>query len=187
MKILLAQFRRAAMLVMAVVLTGCIVSEEPLLDKRSGRSKPVKSGDYTSCPIRDGEVDGDCTQMKVIFGRDRQYRLEPKDEEPNFVRFRRMGRGDYLAQVTGGEPDGYIYFLATRISDGMEWRLLDCGEIPEELRAKMIARAELEEQEYGVCVVKKLRVAMKIARAFRDDPTLGGSERVRFTRAKATN
>lgn len=148
----------------AVFLSGCLVSEEPVLDAATGRATPMPPGAYVMCQA-EGE-DDDCSPFEVTQDASGLYLFKPAEESPAEMRFRRIGRKGYAVQSK--EDDGYAYYYGR--GDAREFRLtmMMCSDLPEGLRARLIDRGHLEAEEgdADVCTVKTLRGLTDSARAY---------------------
>lgn len=155
----------------AFVLGGCLISEEPLLDAKTGRAAPLASGFYEACEY-DGEGgDPDCRRMDIRRTDEALYEFRTEDEDDlTFVRFRRIARGAWLTQLIGEDEEDYSYFLGETAGDDFVLVWILCDVIPEDVRAEYSARGEMEvdEGKYGsTCVAKTLHAAIAGAKAFR--------------------
>lgn len=153
--------------VLALALGGCLVSETPVLDLKSGRANPLKDGDYVACSIEDNSEDSDCQAMAVKYQDDRSYHFLAEDEEPSVLRFRRVGRGGYAVQSREGENE-FAYYYGAGDSKRMTLTMMICEELPDDLRSRLIDRGDLEADgdDYSVCTVKSVRGLTDAAKAY---------------------
>ena len=160
----LAMSRVSLAAVAAAFLSGCLVSEEPVLDASNGRATPLPPGSYVMCQPDDGE--DDCAPFEIMHDATGLYLFTPVDEPSAEMRFRRIGRKGYAVQSQ--EDDGYAYYYGR--GDAREFRLtmMMCSALPEALRARLISRGDLEAEEGDaeVCTVKTRRGLTDAARAY---------------------
>ncbi len=152
-------------------LTGCLVSEIALLDASNGRATPLRTGEYQSCPYKDGEMDGECTAVRVTYEKSSGYRIVDDNGEALLVRFRKVARRAYLAQTVGeGDEDGYMYFMAEPDHDNLHMTMIVCEALPEALKTKLVADGQMEIESGGeVCSVKTLDAALAAAKIYLGD------------------
>ncbi len=160
----LAMFRASLMTAAAACLSGCLVSEEPVLDASTGRATPLPSGAYVMCQADDGE--DDCALFEITHDASGLYRFTPADEPSAEMRFLRIGRKGYAVQSK--EDDGYAYYYGR--GDVREFRLtmMMCPDLPGRLRTRLIERGDLgtAEGDADVCTVKTRRGLTDAARAY---------------------
>jgi len=152
----------------AILLTGCLVSEEPLLDASSGRAKPVRAGNYQMCSFSDGEPDGECEMTAITIGPDRLYSMSESNGETNFLRFRKVGRRAYLVQLLGeDESEGFVYYLANTRRNAFTLTMMNCPDLPAAFRDEFIASGSMETEENGaVCAVSALDAVVSAAKLY---------------------
>ncbi|MFQ5561948.1 MAG: hypothetical protein ACE5FO_00100 [Parvularculaceae bacterium] len=170
----------------AFVLTGCLVSETPLLDASNGRARPIDPGDYQSCSYSDGELDGECSNLRVSMDDTRLYRMVDDDKEVLLVRFRKFARSAYLAQTIGedelDDDEGYMYFLARPENGGLGMTMLLCPDLPENLKSDLVESGEMEIESDGeVCVARTLNAALAGAKAYNRESAPPARMRLVFT------
>lgn len=163
----------------ALALSACLVSETPLLDAQSGRGAPLGDGLYDVCQHEEGEAD--CTSMDVARDRTGLYRMVVTDDEDDItvVRFRRVGRGAWLTQMSGEEDGAYFYLYGEKRDEGFTLFLMMCAELPAAVREKYVARGEMEvEDDNFACNVKTLAAASAAARAYMKMDRAGDAPRI---------
>ncbi|GEM_PF-1402910 len=153
---------------LAALLGGCLISEDPVLNARNGNAKPLAPGDYQSCPVNDDDDEPDCQFMSVTRDRTGLYKfVSSEDQEVTEMRFRRVGRAGYAVQANGAD-DGYAYYYGAGDTKKFRLVLMMCGDLPDAMRAKLIARGDLETDEdgYTTCAVKTVRGLTDPAKAY---------------------
>ncbi|WP_375205069.1 hypothetical protein [Hyphococcus sp.] len=164
----LIHFRVALALAAIMALAGCLVSETPVLDAKTGKARPFPDGDFLACPLEDGEIaDGvDCDRFTVERQKTRDYLFLTEGEEPARLRFRKIARGGYAVQ--SAEGDSFVYYYGKRRDGGLLLVMMNCPELPAELRERLIARGDLEtdDDDFEVCAVKTLRGLVEPAKAY---------------------
>ncbi|MEM9619832.1 MAG: hypothetical protein AAF936_17905 [Pseudomonadota bacterium] len=147
-----------------VLLTGCLVSEEPVLDASNGRARPLGEGLHLMCPVND-EAD-ECQSMTVERDATGLYSFVSESEAPTSMRFRRIGRHGYAAQSQ--EDDGYAYYYGA--GDARRFRLIMmmCSDLQAALRMRLIERGDLETQDdnFETCIVKSRNGLTAAAKAY---------------------
>ncbi len=141
-----------SILAVCVLLTGCLVSEEPVLDASNGRARPLGDGPHLMCPVND-ETD-ECQSMTVERDSTGLYSLIVEGEAPIKIRFRRIGRHGYAAQSQ--EDDGYAYYYGAGDRRLFRLTMMMCPDLPATLRTRLIERGDLETQDanFETCIVK---------------------------------
>jgi len=159
-------FAIAAML----MLGGCLVSDLPVLDARTGKARPLSNGDYLACPLKDGEIErGDeCDRLTARKMKDGAYSFinREEDDDPAYLRFRRVGRGGYAVQSS--ESDDFVYYYGAKRNGGLLLVMMNCPDLPAALREGLIANGDLEpdDEKFSVCKVKTLRGLTEAAKAY---------------------
>ncbi len=135
-----------------LVLSGCLVSEDPVLDANNGRATPLGPGAYVMCPV--GEEADDCQLMEVSFDASRLYTFASEDEDPTEMRFRRVGHRGYAVQSR--EDDSYVYYYGSGGRHQFQLTMMMCADLPEALRLQLIERGDLETEndDFETCMVK---------------------------------
>jgi len=157
-------------LLFALALSGCLVSETPLLDATSGKARPLGDGAYEACPISDDKEEAsDCEVYAVSYGADGAYSLVSEHEDETVtLRFRRVGPGSYAVQSS--ESDGFAYYYGAVEKSVLELTLMNCPDLPAPLRQRLIARGDLssDDDKYTVCTVHTVRGLTDAAKAYRN-------------------
>jgi hypothetical protein len=157
--------------VLAALLSGCLISKEPLLNARNGAATPLTPGLYESCQFNGDASEPDCQAIQIKLNDEALYTFQVEDEdERSFVRFRRIARDGWLMQISGDKDDEYSYFLGETAGDDFVLIWILCDVIPEDVREKYSKRGEMEvdKGKYGsTCIAKTLRAAIAGAKAFR--------------------
>lgn len=155
----------------ASLLAGCLVSEDPVLDAKSGAASPLPDGDYAACNETNG--DEDCTVFAVSRGQDDAYTLQAGDEEPATLRFRRIARKAYAVQ--SAEDDGFAYYYGAGDSEEFSLILMECPDLPEKLRARLIAKGDLStgDEDFETCRVNTVKGLVEAAKAYRRGDATG--------------
>lgn len=158
----------------AFALSGCLVSEVPLLDENTGRATPINNGVYTICPVSDDAGD-DCNTFAVDSDETGLYRFI-KDDEPDdatLMRFRRVGRGGYLVQSDESD-ENYAYYYGAGDSEFIRLQMMMCNELPERERQRLIDRGDMEvdDDNSDICILKSLRGARKAAKIYHRGKTV---------------
>ena len=165
-----AVIRKFAVLLAALALGGCLISEEPLLDANNGRGRPLVPGLFEACDYSEDDEDADCKNVMVARDATGLYRLLPEadpEDEALLVRFKRIARGAWLAQFRGEDDDDYFYFVGVAGESKFVLTMIQCEDLPAELRDKYVARGEMEvEDDYSVCMAKTLRAAKAAAKVY---------------------
>ncbi|MEX6633025.1 hypothetical protein [Hyphococcus lacteus] len=153
----------------AIALSGCLVSEEPILTEKNGKARPLKAGGYQSCAIADDGSLEDCELLIVARTDDRSYLVESDEQEPTTgLRFRRVKRKSYVAQMQ--ENDGYAYYYAAGDRNRLTLTMMECPDLPADLRATLIENGDLasDDADYEFCTVLSLKGLTEVGRAYAD-------------------
>ncbi len=142
----------------ALALAGCLVSEEPILDERTGAATPLAAGAYEMCPLGDGADGSDCEQFAVTVDETGLYRFQNGDDADDFayMRFRRIARRGFAVQAE--EDDGYMYYYGRAEKERFILEMMLCPALSSRTRDRLIERGDLvaAEGEYETCEVKSL-------------------------------
>lgn len=163
-------FRLSIALAAMLALGGCLVSDLPVLDARTGKARALSDGDYLACPLENGEIQAgdECDRLTVRREKDRSYSFinREEDDDAAYLRFRRVGRAGYAVQSS--ESDGFVYYYGAGRDDGVLLVMMNCPDLPSDLRAGLIARGDLEpdDEKFSVCKVKTLRGLTQAAKAY---------------------
>lgn len=155
----------------ASLLSGCLISEEPVLDAKSGAASPFPDGAYAACNEANGEED--CTVFAVTRGGDGAYTLKAEGEDPATLRFRRIASKSYAVQ--SAEDDGYAYYYGAGDANAFSLILMECPDLPAKLRARLIANGDLStgDENFETCRVMTLEGLVEAAKAYRRGDTTG--------------
>ena len=167
----------------SLFLAACLVSEEPLLDQRTGRAKPFESGAYQACEISEGH-EADCRKTEISRDETGLYRFAAEnEEEASFLRFRRLARGAWLAQISEEGDEGYFYFLAEQDGGSVALTMILCKGVPETVRQHFVARDEMHvDDDASTCNAKSLSAVMASAQAFRAAGKPGADGKIVYTK-----
>ncbi len=152
----------------ASLFSGCLVSENPILDETNGRATPIKPGAYIACPLSDDADASDCDAMIVFHDAGGLYRFEKEDEKPSLFRFRKIARRGYAVQTTEDSDDSYLYYYGQRNGKRFRLTMMMCAELPAALRDDLIANGDLasEDDDFETCVVNTLSGLTQAAKAY---------------------
>lgn len=161
---------------LALALGGCLVSEEPILDADNGQASPIKPGDYVVCPVSDEADKTDCDRFSVSHDGDGLYQFDKDGDDPAQMRFRRVGRRGFAVQSL--EDDHYVYYYGAGDSQRFRLTMMMCANLPENLRARLLAGGDLESQDddFETCTVKSLKGLKKAAKAYHRGKASGEDE-----------
>ena len=169
-------FKFAIAALAAIALSGCLVSEVPVLTADNGSKPPLDNGPYQSCALaEDGTVD-DCEIITVARQNDVAMLASSDDgQDPTEMRFRRIKRKSYVAQIW--ESDGYAYYYAAGNADRLVLTMMECPDLPEELRDKLIDNGDLStsDDDFEFCTVVTLKGLTEVGRAYANRKTLNAS------------
>lgn len=150
-----------------LALGGCLVSEEPVLNEKNGRAKPLRGGDYVMCPISDDADESDCEPLTVTRDKSGLYLFVEDVDEPTQVRFRKIARRAYAAQLMEDSGE-YIYYYAKRKGDVLRLTMMLCEQLAPELRDRLIDSGDLssEDDDFETCIVESVKGLLDAARAY---------------------
>ncbi|HXI88125.1 MAG TPA: hypothetical protein VNH64_11740 [Parvularculaceae bacterium] len=183
---------------LALLLTGCLVSEKPLLDEHNGRATPIAAGDYNACKYYDQNGGApECSRAHVAFDKTGLYSIKidddgDDDDKPLSVRFRRLGGGAWLAQLGETSDTDNMYYIAEVEGDDFIMALINCEDLPEALRDKYVARGEMKVDtdatiHVTTCTANTLGAVAAAAKAFRDGAPISMRARIVFRRLAAAD
>jgi hypothetical protein len=150
-------------------LSACLISETPLLDATTGKATPFAAGDYTACQVDADQTEPDCKGTAIAYdGTGRYSFVVEGEDEATLVRFRKVGKAGWLAQLGGADDDddGFFYFVARETGDGFTLTMIVCEDIPKSIRNKYKARDEMEvDESASVCTASSLAAVTASAKA----------------------
>ncbi|NOX95313.1 MAG: hypothetical protein GXP04_09535 [Alphaproteobacteria bacterium] len=160
----------------ALVLTGCLVSEDPILTASNGSATPIAPGAYIMCPLSDDADEEDCEAFTIEHDTSGLYNFIKEDEEPTQMRFRRIGHRGFAVQLS--EDDGYMYYYGAGNSNRFQLIMMMCSDLPEKMRARLIARGDLEteDDDFESCAVKTIKGLTNAAWAYHRGKTNSNEE-----------
>jgi len=152
----------------AILVSGCLMSEEPILGQANGAATPMKPGAYIMCPLDETPDDDDCEKFTVSHDASGLYLFEKEDEKPSRFRFRKIARRGYAVQSIEDDDDGYMYYYGRRARKKFQLTMMMCPQLPAGLRDDLIASGDLssEDEEFEMCVVNTLNGLMAAAKAY---------------------
>lgn len=164
----LSAARKIAAIACVLALSGCLVSEDPLLDASNGNATPIDSGAYVMCPVGDEDDGADCEHFSITHDETGLYRLDKDGEEPTDMRVRRVGRRGFAVQLLEDDDDAYLYYYGAGNSQRFRLTMMLCADLPEELRAQLIEDGDLEsdDDDFETCTVKTLKGVTTAAKAY---------------------
>lgn len=162
----------------ALAMSGCLVSEAPLFDSGNASARPLADGAYEGCEIEPGEAPADCQNFTIAANPAGLYRIAIEDgsEDAVLARFKRIGRGLYALQSWEGS-DQPQYLVAASIDDGISVSLILCDDLPQVVKARYVARGELEVKG-DTCVAKSAGAVVAAAKAWAKTDRFQNGERV---------
>ena len=168
----------------ALALAGCLVSETPVLDERTGKAKPMKPGAYVMCPVGDEASEDDCERFAISIDDTGLYRFvkDAGDEDDAEMRFRRIGRRAYAVQSKEGS-DEYAYYFGRGDSKRFELTMMMCAALSEKTRSRLIESGDLstDSEDFDTCKVNTLRGLTDAARDYLRGRTDDGEEKIFMT------
>lgn len=157
----MAGFKALLAIVAAIALSGCLVSEQPMLNEASAKATPLAPGRYEAC----GE-DKDCKALKITR-EGPLYSFEPEGEDATMARFRALGRSAYLAQMWEEGDGSYFYFYVLKTKTYAKLSMVACDDISENARAQLVKSGDLEVSSDGsTCTAKTLKGAERATRDY---------------------
>jgi hypothetical protein len=173
-----------AAMAIAMLLAGCLVSDEPMFDAASASAAPLQPGRYEACSIPPDDEGDDCQFLSVGRRDDGAYDFQVEAEDKIVVRFHEIDASTYAAQFEDDDGDGYQYYWARRDGGALLLAMIWCEDFSPEMRETMIADG-LIEQEGGssTCTALKPDAVILAAKAYRDG-LVKGDEVLRLTRAQ---
>jgi hypothetical protein len=150
----------------SLLLTGCLVSETPILDANNGKAKPLADGTYQICDGTEDAESAECNTFNVARDDTGAYAFIMEGEDPAAMRFRRVARNAYAVQ--SAEGDSFAYYFGSGDSQRFQLTQMNCQHLPDGLRARLIARKDLatEHEDFEVCTVNTLRGLTEAAKAY---------------------
>ncbi len=168
----------AGLLFCALGLSGCLVSDDPILDAKNGKAAPLIDGRYDVCTGGEDSGSEDCNVFTVSRDSNGAYSFIMEGEDPAVMRFRRIARKSYAVQSK--EDDSYAYYFGAGDSRRFLLTMMNCADLPPVLRARLIEQNDLstEHDDFEICTVNTLKGLVDAARAYHrgevtgDDPAV---------------
>ncbi|MEL6369743.1 MAG: hypothetical protein AAFY84_08385 [Pseudomonadota bacterium] len=142
--------------VAAIVLTGCFVSEQPILTEKNARALAFKAGPLLVCPYVKGELDGDCKPGLATNTPNRAMLLAIEKDQTYALRFQSIRRNMWIGQMSPlNQEEGHIYLLARKSRTYLSLGVLACNETDPDLVARLVSEGSLKkaDNEY-VCKIE---------------------------------
>lgn len=163
-------FSLAVALAVSLMLSACLVSDEPLLTHKNARALPIDPGSYDACQTGE-EADGDCKVMQVSRNPQGLYKFEISDEAEEgstLARFRAIGADAWAAQIWESGDESYHYFVAEKSGAGLSLSMIACEELPKALRDRLVASGDMEvDADATTCRAKSVKAVTASAKAYR--------------------
>ena len=173
----------------AFLLAGCLVSEDPVLDAKSGEATPLAAGDYAMCPLSDEADDADCESVSISVDNAGLYTFTNANEpdEPAYLRMRRIARRGYAVQIN--EDDGYMYYYGRGDKKRFTLTMMMCASLSKKMRDRLLERGDLEADgdDKETCVVNTVRGLTAAARDYHFGRASGPNEDVVLEMKPATD
>ena len=164
-----------------LVIGGCLVSREPVLDEANGKATPLAAGSYKACPVDEGEED--CARLNVTIDETGLYTMVAEDNAADItkMRMRRIARNGFAVQAFEVGGQGFGYFHARPEDDDFLLTMLMCDQLPEKLRRRLIKKKELvaEAENFEFCTVGSVSALKAAAKAYHREAGIEG-ERFAF-------
>ncbi len=150
----------------ALMLGGCLVSETPILDAKSGKAKPFKDGSYQICDGTEEPNSAECNVFSVTRDASGAYSFAMEGEDPAAMRFRRIGRNAYAVQ--SAEESSFSYYFGEGDSKRFVLTMMNCKHLPAKVRDGLIAKQDIstEDDDFEVCTVNTLKGLTASAKAY---------------------
>ncbi len=174
----------------ALALSGCLVSETPILNAENGKARALKPGDYQMCPLSDDVTPDDCDPIRITKANDYAIHMVNLDDASDVIelRFRRIARSAYAVQQWEVGDDGYMYYYGKGNAKSFVMTLMICSDLPDRLRADLISKGDLEpeDESFDSCVVETADGLVQSAKAYhRGEAVSDEPMSLEFTQAPA--
>ena len=170
-----------------LMLSGCLISDEPVLNASNGRATPVEPGAYQICEEDEDGEEANCEEFNISLDQSGLYKFDAEDEEPTQMRFRRVGRRGYAAQLLEDDDDTYIYYYGSGDSDLFRLTMMLCADLPDRKRQRLIDKGDLQsdDENFETCRVQTLKGLTTAARIYHRDQDESDEElTLKFSRVR---
>lgn len=167
-----------------LLLSGCLVSDDPVLTAANGHATPLEPGGYQMCEEDEGDEDANCEQFSISADQSGLYIFDAEDEDPTQMRFRRIGRRGYAVQVLEGDDD-YLYYYGSGDSNLFRMTMMLCADLPDRKRQRLIDNGDLQsdDESFETCRVMTLKGLTTAAKIYHRDQDESDEElTLKFTR-----
>jgi len=171
--------RLSASAVLALALSGCLVSEAPLFDASNASARALADGAYEGCQVERGQPPNDCKDFTVAANATGLYRIatiEDGEEEAILVRFKKVGPGLYALQSWESD-DQPQYLLAAAIDGGVSISMIACEQLPDSYKSRYAARGQLDVKG-DTCVARTAGAVVAAAKAWSKTEAFKSGDRV---------
>ena len=171
---------KAGFFSVALALAGCLVSEEPILDAKTGKAKPLGVGPHLICPLGEDADDSDCERFTIAVDETGLYQFTDAedDDDDAKMRFRPIARDGYAVQSY--EEDGAMYYYGRGDRNEFRLTMMNCPSLSAKTRDQLLDRGDLaaDEGDYSICQVKSLKGLTVAAREYHRRRTNDGDEEI---------
>jgi hypothetical protein len=176
--------RVVAASIASALLSGCLVSSEPLLDSRTARSTPVAAGAYQLCS-REGEGKADdCAPVAVTIEKGKLTVIMSADGDRIEARFARAGKG-YVGQLVSADDEDAHYYYGAKSGGAFSMTMIWCKHAPEALKASLAASGALVLESDGeVCRATSREAVTELAKAYARGEATDEGAQIRFVPVK---
>lgn len=159
---------RSLIVAAGFALSGCLISDAPLLDDAT--ATPIPSGSYDACDNANEDAPS-CSPMTVEIN-DGAYILTVDDDVIS-AHFADLGDGQYAAQLidAGGDQE-YMYYWASLEGGALSLSLIWCADLPTALVDGLVASGDLEaDADRSTCKAKTQAAVIAAARSYASGET----------------
>ena len=159
-----------------LLLSGCLVSEQPMFVAASGSAAPFEQGRYEACSVPPEDDAGDCEILTVERRDDGAYGFQVDAEDRIIVRFHEYEPANYAVQFEDDDGEGFQYYWARRDGDALLLAMIWCEDFPAAMRDGMLADGLIgREGDSSTCTALRPEAVIAAAKAYGDGSVMSDS------------
>ncbi len=151
----------------AALLSGCLVSDDPLFDATNAAATPIAPGLYDACSQTQVNGEVDCGVIAIEAAPDGAYLFNVEDDVIG-ARFHDFGGGDFAIQLKDDDDAGYQYYWGEIDGDVFTLVMMWCADLPRTLVDALVAEGGAAvDADYSTCTMMTPDAVVVAAKAYK--------------------